>query len=90
MTFDFLKGPAITGNTGIDHAVPVPSPPGPPVVTLANRTRYNPVSPIRVLDTRRGLGGYGGLLYAGSTLRMRMAGVGGVPMIEHVIATARG
>ena len=27
VTFDFLKGPPITGSTGIDDAVPVPSPP---------------------------------------------------------------
>lgn len=81
VTFDFLKGPAIGGGggTGVDYAVPVADPGGPPVVPLASRTRYNPVSPVRVLDTRRGLGGYAGVLYAGSTLRMRMAGVAGVP-----------
>ena len=67
VTFDFLKGPPISGSTGIDAAVPVPNPPGPPVVPLASRTRYNPVSPFRVLDTRLGLGGYAGVLNAGAT-----------------------
>lgn len=80
VTFDFLRGPAIGGSTGIDQAVQVtsPDPPG-PVVPLSSRTRYNPVSPVRVLDTRAGLGGYRGFVGGGGTLRLKIAGTSYVP-----------
>ncbi len=82
VTVDFLSGPAIGGTTGTEGAMAINPPPAglvPPVVTLSSRDRYNAVSPVRVLDTRSGLGGYRGRLAAGGTLRLRLFGVGGVP-----------
>jgi uncharacterized delta-60 repeat protein len=39
----------------------------------------HPVAPVRVLDTRTGLGSAGGRLQAGGTLALQVAGRGGVP-----------
>jgi hypothetical protein len=80
VTFDFLRGPAISGTTGTDRAVPVPAAPNGPVVPLQARTRFNPLSPTRFLDTRSGVGGYRGLLGRNVTLRLKVAGRAGVPI----------
>ena len=51
------------------------------VATTANGSAglFTPVSPFRVLDTRIGLGGTYGPLTAGQTIRVLVAGVGGIP-----------
>ncbi|HEX6548396.1 MAG TPA: L,D-transpeptidase family protein [Candidatus Dormibacteraeota bacterium] len=41
--------------------------------------RFRPLMPARILDTRSGLGGYGGPLGSGSTIRVAVAGAGDVP-----------
>lgn len=44
----------------------------------ANEGTYHPLPPIRIVDTRSGLG-WGGALAEGMTVYVRMTGVGGVP-----------
>ncbi|HEV3231198.1 MAG TPA: glycosyl hydrolase family 18 protein, partial [Candidatus Dormibacteraeota bacterium] len=48
------------------------APPAPPAT-------YNPVGPVRIADTRTGLGGHGGPLGPGASFDLQVTGVAGVP-----------
>jgi len=47
--------------------------------TAALRTKYNPLAPARILDTRDGTGGVGGALGQSQTKMVTVTGVGNVP-----------
>ncbi|MBV8234701.1 MAG: hypothetical protein JO075_03265, partial [Acidimicrobiia bacterium] len=54
--------------------------PAPPTTTSVPATsRYTPLTPARVLDTRNGTGGYSSPLGPGQTISVQLAGIGGVP-----------
>jgi len=52
----------------------------------AGRLSYNPVSPVRIMDTRTGLGGHLGRLSGGDTLALQVSGLDGVPAGAGAIA----
>jgi len=79
-------------NLGLFTATPSAPPPAPGPVTPtpgpgtpfvvappATQTGFVPATPVRVFDTRTGLGGRSTPLGAGQTWRFTLAGVGGVP-----------
>jgi hypothetical protein len=64
-------------NIGIEpQPPPLPTGPAPPI---APDTRFNPMTPTRVLDTRDGTGFAGGPLRDGWTIPLDVTGPGGVP-----------
>ena len=79
-TFDFANGPAAPAATAApSQSVPGPAPAASPVTAVGVHGRYNPVSPVRVADTRDGHGVRAGVVTAGSVLPVPMAGIGPVP-----------
>jgi subtilase family serine protease len=64
-------GPGYDGPTGLG------TPDGGSAFTTAKG--YTPVTPVRILDTRYGTGGYKGLVGAGKTISVQVAGKNGVP-----------
>lgn len=50
-----------------------------PVAATDGLSAFRPVNPVRVLDTRSGIGGITGVQPAGGTVEMRLAGAGPVP-----------
>ena len=73
-TFTGLAGgrTCITANTPVDVVVDA-------FGALPAGTALTPVEPSRVLDTRNGVGGTRGAVADGQTVRVRVAGYGGVP-----------
>ncbi|MBV8159447.1 MAG: hypothetical protein JO265_00840 [Acidimicrobiia bacterium] len=43
--------------------------------------RYTPLTPVRVLDTRNGTGGFSSPVGAGQTISVQLSGMGGVPSV---------
>jgi hypothetical protein len=75
VTLDFMDGPPIGGYTGLDTAVPTGTGAGvDSVQSLAARARFTPAQPQRLLDTR-----VTGAVAAGTSVPLRVAGVGQVP-----------
>jgi hypothetical protein len=65
-TFDFANAPGTPA---------APAAPAGPVVVVGTKGRFNPVTPVRVADTRTGHG----VVPAGGVLQVPAAGVAGVP-----------
>jgi hypothetical protein len=76
VTVDFLQGPALTGAEAPGQAQPVDPPPvaTPPVAPLQAGKRFQPVPPVRLADSRTGQGFAAGLVRAGGTARLELAG----------------
>lgn len=74
---------------GADGAVRIGNGPGGPVQVVADlvgwygpsagSAEFHPITPVRVVDTRLGLGSTGGPLDSASTLRLTLAGTAGIP-----------
>jgi uncharacterized protein YkwD len=74
VTFDFLRGPAITA-TESGQSLPAETTPHASVVPLGTRARFTPVTPIRVIDTRVTTG----TVDANGVLILQLAANGFVP-----------
>ncbi len=72
---------AVTWNAPFDITTTATSPPPPGTPTTPTPARFSPLSPVRVLDTRTGLGSTDGphRLLKDGRVEVKVLGVGGVP-----------
>jgi len=79
---DFARqvgGPPVASGGGLP-------PPPEPAAVLGPGGAYHPLDPVRILDTRNGLGGRSTPLSGGQSLELQVAGSGGVPASGAVAA----